>query len=160
MYPEIFHIFVPAHLRRAGGAGVPGGACGCRPAGASRRARSRNGHQSRHLLRAGGDRRRQADDVPGGLAATTASIPAQIFSLATLQAGGVFYGGLIAALVVAYWYMRQTSCRARAPPTCSRPASRSATPSAGSAASPPAAAGASTATALGRHLHQSGGAAT
>ena len=28
--------------------------------------------------------------------------------LATLQAGGVFYGGLIAALAVAWWYMRKT----------------------------------------------------
>lgn len=33
--------------------------------------------------------------------------PDQIFSLATLQAGGVFYGGLIAALGVAFWYMRK-----------------------------------------------------
>ena len=32
----------------------------------------------------------------------------QVFSLATLQAGGVFYGGLIAALAVAFWYMRKT----------------------------------------------------
>src|ERR1039457_3449644 len=30
--------------------------------------------------------------------------PADIFSLATLQAGGVFYGGLIAALGVSFWY--------------------------------------------------------
>ncbi len=34
--------------------------------------------------------------------------PGEIFSLATLQAGGVFYGGLIAALAVAWWYMRST----------------------------------------------------
>lgn len=34
--------------------------------------------------------------------------PEQIFSLGTLQAGGVFYGGLIAALLVAWWYMRKT----------------------------------------------------
>ena len=34
--------------------------------------------------------------------------PGEIFSLATLQAGGVFYGGLIAALAVAWWYMRKT----------------------------------------------------
>lgn len=33
--------------------------------------------------------------------------PDQILSLATLQAGGVFYGGLIAALAVAFWYMRK-----------------------------------------------------
>ena len=34
--------------------------------------------------------------------------PGEIFSLATLQAGGVFYGGLIAALGAAVWYMRKT----------------------------------------------------
>jgi phosphatidylglycerol---prolipoprotein diacylglyceryl transferase len=34
--------------------------------------------------------------------------PDQIFSFATLQAGGVFYGGLIVALAVAFWYMRKT----------------------------------------------------
>jgi phosphatidylglycerol:prolipoprotein diacylglycerol transferase len=34
--------------------------------------------------------------------------PRDIFTLDTLQAGGVFYGGLIAALVVAWWYMRRT----------------------------------------------------
>ncbi len=34
--------------------------------------------------------------------------PGEIFSMATLQAGGVFYGGLIAALAVAWWYMRRT----------------------------------------------------
>jgi phosphatidylglycerol:prolipoprotein diacylglycerol transferase len=34
--------------------------------------------------------------------------PGEIFSLGTLQAGGVFYGGLIAALAVAVWYMRKT----------------------------------------------------
>lgn len=32
--------------------------------------------------------------------------PSEIFSLATIQAGGVFQGGLIAALVTAIWYMR------------------------------------------------------
>ncbi|MCS7024805.1 MAG: prolipoprotein diacylglyceryl transferase [Bryobacteraceae bacterium] len=32
--------------------------------------------------------------------------PEEIFSLSTLQAGGVFYGGLIAALAVAAWYLR------------------------------------------------------
>ena len=35
--------------------------------------------------------------------------PREIFSLSTLQAGGVFYGGLIAALVVAVWYLRKTA---------------------------------------------------
>jgi len=34
--------------------------------------------------------------------------PADIFSLSTLQAGGVFYGGLLAALGIAVWYMRKT----------------------------------------------------
>jgi phosphatidylglycerol:prolipoprotein diacylglycerol transferase len=32
--------------------------------------------------------------------------PGEIFTFATLQAGGVFYGGLIAALLVAIWYVR------------------------------------------------------
>jgi phosphatidylglycerol:prolipoprotein diacylglycerol transferase len=34
--------------------------------------------------------------------------PGEILSLGTLRAGGVFYGGLIAALAVAFWYMRKT----------------------------------------------------
>ena len=34
--------------------------------------------------------------------------PSEIFSLSSLQAGGVFYGGLIAALAVSWWYMRKT----------------------------------------------------
>ncbi len=34
--------------------------------------------------------------------------PGEIFSLSTLQAGGVFYGGLIGALVAAAWYMRRS----------------------------------------------------
>jgi phosphatidylglycerol:prolipoprotein diacylglycerol transferase len=33
--------------------------------------------------------------------------PGEIFSLSTLQAGGIFYGGLIAALLVAAWYIRR-----------------------------------------------------
>jgi len=33
--------------------------------------------------------------------------PGEIFSLGTLQAGGVFYGGLIAALAISAWYMRK-----------------------------------------------------
>ncbi len=32
--------------------------------------------------------------------------PGDLFSMATLQAGGVFYGGLLAALAVAFWYLR------------------------------------------------------
>jgi len=34
--------------------------------------------------------------------------PGEIFTMATLQAGGVFYGGLIAALAVSFWYLRKT----------------------------------------------------
>jgi len=34
--------------------------------------------------------------------------PEEILSMATLEAGGVFYGGLIGALAVAWWYMRKT----------------------------------------------------
>lgn len=34
--------------------------------------------------------------------------PGEIFSFSTLQAGGVFYGGLLAALGTAVWYMRKT----------------------------------------------------
>lgn len=33
--------------------------------------------------------------------------PAEIFSLSTLRAGGIFYGGLICALVTAFLYMRR-----------------------------------------------------
>ncbi|HTM51292.1 MAG TPA: prolipoprotein diacylglyceryl transferase family protein, partial [Bryobacteraceae bacterium] len=32
--------------------------------------------------------------------------PGMLFSLGTLQAAGIFYGGLIAALAVGYFYMR------------------------------------------------------
>src|SRR5262245_13890716 len=39
--------------------------------------------------------------------------PGEIFSLATLQAAGVFYGGLLAALAVAWWYMRRKKLPAR-----------------------------------------------
>ena len=35
--------------------------------------------------------------------------PGRIFSLSSLQAGGVFYGGLLAALGVAVWYSRRAS---------------------------------------------------
>jgi phosphatidylglycerol---prolipoprotein diacylglyceryl transferase len=34
--------------------------------------------------------------------------PGEIFSFSTLQAGGVFYGGLLGALAVAVWYMRRS----------------------------------------------------
>ena len=33
--------------------------------------------------------------------------PGEIFSLATLQSAGIFYGGLVAALIMAYWYMHR-----------------------------------------------------
>ena len=36
-----------------------------------------------------------------------AAHPADIFSLSTLQAGGVFYGGVIAAVAVSIWYIRR-----------------------------------------------------
>jgi len=36
-----------------------------------------------------------------------AAHPADIFSLSTLQAGGVFSGGLVAALIAAVWYIRR-----------------------------------------------------
>jgi len=35
------------------------------------------------------------------------SHPGEIFTMATLQAGGVFHGGLILALLVAVWYVRK-----------------------------------------------------
>ncbi|HKE29215.1 MAG TPA: prolipoprotein diacylglyceryl transferase [Bryobacteraceae bacterium] len=35
--------------------------------------------------------------------------PSEIVSMATLQAGGVFYGGLICALAVSWWYMRRVN---------------------------------------------------
>jgi len=50
-----------------------------------------------------------------------AANPREIFSLATLQAGGVFSGGLVLALLVAAWYIRRhhmpalTTCDAFAP---------------------------------------------
>lgn len=42
--------------------------------------------------------------------------PGEFFSLATLRAGGVFYGGLIAAVAVSIWYIRRT--RLPVLPTC------------------------------------------
>jgi len=36
-----------------------------------------------------------------------AAEPGRIFSLATLQSGGVFSGGLVAALVAGWWYLRK-----------------------------------------------------
>jgi phosphatidylglycerol:prolipoprotein diacylglycerol transferase len=34
--------------------------------------------------------------------------PGELLSISSLQAGGVFYGGLIGALAVSWWYMRKT----------------------------------------------------
>jgi len=39
--------------------------------------------------------------------AITRRIPGEIFSVTTLQAGGVFSGGLIAAFLAAWWYVRR-----------------------------------------------------
>ena len=59
-----------------------------------------------------------------------------------LRSGGVFYGGLIAAVGVALLYIRRHRMPLWTTTTCSRPASRSATSSAGSGACWPAAASA------------------
>ena len=37
--------------------------------------------------------------------------PGQILSLSSLQAGGVFYGGLLAAIGTAIWFSASTACR-------------------------------------------------
>ncbi|MBI4464492.1 MAG: prolipoprotein diacylglyceryl transferase [Acidobacteria bacterium] len=34
--------------------------------------------------------------------------PGQIFSMSTLQSGGIFYGGLLTAIAVAFWYARRS----------------------------------------------------
>jgi len=34
--------------------------------------------------------------------------PGQIFSMATLQSGGIYFGGLLTALAVGYWYTRRS----------------------------------------------------
>jgi phosphatidylglycerol:prolipoprotein diacylglycerol transferase len=47
---------------------------------------------------------------------TYAEHPKEIFSLATLQAGGVFSGGLIGAFLVAWWFLRKYNMPALA--TC------------------------------------------
>ena len=38
--------------------------------------------------------------------------PREIFTLSTLQAAGVYQGGLLLAIVVAFFYMRTTDCPA------------------------------------------------
>jgi len=45
-----------------------------------------------------------------------AAHPSEIFSINTLQAGGVFSGGLVAALIAAVWYIRRNQMPAMA--TC------------------------------------------
>ena len=57
----------------------------------------------------------------------------QLWSL--FQSGGVFYGGLIGGMLMAWWYARRYALPAGPPRTCSPPASSSARPSAASAAS-------------------------
>lgn len=48
--------------------------------------------------------------------------PGEIFSTATLQAGGIFYGGLILALVTGYWMMRREQLPAAKSLDCFAPA--------------------------------------
>jgi prolipoprotein diacylglyceryltransferase len=55
---------------------------------------------------------------------TDAEARQNIFSLATLQAGGVWSGGFLLALVMCIWYMRATTCRCCAPAMYSRRAWR------------------------------------
>ena len=159
MYPELFHICgFSQHLRRAGGAGFPGRRCGwparlARRAGLNRDAVTNLGIYCALAAIVGAKVMMFLVDIP-----YYARNPGEIFSLATLQAGGVFYGGLIAAR----WRSPGGTCAARicrrcGPPMCSRRASRWATASAGWAAFPRAAAGACEChAALGRHLHQPG----
>ena len=71
-----------------------------------------------------------------------AAHPSEIFSISTLQAGGVFSGGLIGALLAAVWYIRKHHLPALATCDAFAPGLASDTPSAASDASPPAAAGA------------------
>ena len=77
--------------------------------------------QPGHLLCAGAHRGRQDHDVPDRFRAIMRN-PGEIFSLATLQAGGVFYGGLIGGARGAVFYMRKTICRCWRRPMSSRPA--------------------------------------
>ena len=63
--------------------------------------------------------------------------PADLLSLA--RSGGVFYGGLILAVAVAFWYIAGTGCPSGPRATCLRPVSRSVMSPAGWAVSPRAA---------------------
>jgi phosphatidylglycerol:prolipoprotein diacylglycerol transferase len=69
-----------------------------------------------------------------------AAHPGDIFSIATLQAGGVFSGGLIAAFLAAWWYVRKHHLPPLAPAMRSRRGWRWDTRLAASDALPPAAA--------------------
>ena len=77
MYPEIFHLSFLHTYGVLVAAGLPDRPLDGRKLAAPRRSERRCRHQPRHLLRAGGHRRRQAHDVPGGFLATTANTPAR-----------------------------------------------------------------------------------
>jgi phosphatidylglycerol:prolipoprotein diacylglycerol transferase len=47
--------------------------------------------------------------------------PSEILSLSTLQAGGVFYGGLVAALLFGAWYLRKHKLEAASTLDCFAP---------------------------------------
>ena len=53
--------------------------------------------------------------------------PAQILTLSTLQSAGIWYGGFIAALAFAFFYMRSQVFPFSRPPTSSHPDLPSAT---------------------------------
>ena len=96
----------------------------------------------RHLHHHQRARRREAAAAHHRLRRRSRANPRELLTLA--RSGGVFYGGLILAVVVALLVHPQASaCRSGRPATCSRRASRSATSSAASAACSPAAATAS-----------------
>ena len=107
MYPEIFHLSflhtygVLVALAFLTALWLTGHLAAAR--GPELRCRSEPGH----LLRPGGPAGREADALPVD-SNYYAAHPGEIFTLSTLRAGGVFYGGLIAALAVAGWYMRKT----------------------------------------------------
>ena len=106
------------------------------------RPRRRPRPRPRHLHHHQRADRREAAAADHRLPARSRANPRELLTLA--RSGGVFYGGLILAVVVALLVHPQASgCRSGRPATSSRPASRSATSSAASAASSPAAATAS-----------------
>ena len=97
--------FLPAHLRRAGGAGVSGRAGDGFAFREAARPQQRENRQPGRLLRAGGNAGGQAAD-DRARSRILRSHPGEIFSLATLQSAGIFFGGFILALVFAFFYMR------------------------------------------------------